>query len=208
VDEPVSGEIDVALALPVASPHCVFGVELRTFGSGISWYKPAAFSRAWTRSQTTHGVGPGRTPVVPGRTELVFRHTTEERLSHFEDGHPLVREHFDHAARVSGPGHYHDRSTLFGSRDLLEKCLHTPAAWTAARMVGAAVGPVPLLAAAPQADFLEAYFSYARVSVYLRFLSDAEVKKVRDEAARLAADPDARRKLAALIESFRTEPTR
>jgi hypothetical protein len=69
-------------------------------------------------------------------------------------------------------------------------------------------GGVILRAAAPYSEFLAAYHSYARLSVYARVLSEAEIGRLRDEVARRAKEPNLEWSLVKMVESFRTEPDR
>lgn len=207
--ESPSGRIDAVLALPVANQHCVFDVSVTHGHFNQRFFQPLPFPRRWCEGGQTLGTAFGRKSYGRGWTYRIYHHTTERQVSALESGGQwLAVLHADHEAEVLGGGSWWNTA-----RSVVESRsnLRAPAAWTAARILGASLdGRSVLAAVVPYAEFVETYFSYARLEVYARFLSDAEVEQLRATAAaaKAAKAKNGEEQLLRLIESFRKNQTR
>jgi hypothetical protein len=206
--DPVEGRITVALALPAdaAIRHCVFDLNLTAGGGGVGWARAVPCSPWWGRRSGTGDLGPDRKMPDPGQTVLLFEHLAENPVPVFESY--LLNLHLEHdtaALEARGLGW---RAARLADAVFRRRELATPAAWTAAWMVGlAGDGWTGLAAAFPYVGFIEDYYALVRLRVYARFLTDEEVKQVRAKADEpRKEDREWRNDLVPLIESFRRPP--
>lgn len=194
--EPSEGWIRTTVAKPMENRQCVINVKIANF----EYLEAIPFERRWCPTSEYHYRN-AKTSPQPGATVLLCEYITEKRVNPFADDiYPLVRAHY----KLCGQ---------FGSgvdRKSPTSQLRVPAALTAAWMIGAGSECqfAPVSVAVPYCEWVESYASYARLRVYARFLSDAEVEKVRAMAAasKDRIDEDAKRTVQQLIESFRSPP--
>jgi hypothetical protein len=202
---PPEGEITVGLALPAdaATRHCVFTLNL----TGSGWSRAVPCKPWWGRLSGTHHLGRDRVTPAPGQTVRLFEHLVENPPP---KSSWLVKMHCEHDAAVFKTHWVDEWLSLSWERE--RRNLATPAAWTAAWMLAlSGAGPFGRLAATvPYDEFIDDYFAFVRVRVYARFLTDDEVKQVRERAAELRKEKRGSWgiDLGPLVESFRHPPER